>query len=69
MTLAAGKAALEEGQSFVKFLNEKGVSWCGWSLCNKDEVYSVLRPDCDKLARWTEDDLTDVGKLIFSAMK
>ncbi len=66
---ASGKAALEEGQSFVKFLNEKGVSWCGWSLCNKDEVYSVLRPESTALGGFQEDDLTDVGKLLMGALR
>ena len=65
----SGGPALDEGKAFLDYLHEKNLSWCAWSLCNKDEVYSVLRPDCDKLARWTEDDLTDVGKLIFSAMR
>ncbi len=61
--------ALEEGRAFAQYLNEQGISWCAWSLCNKDEVYSVLRPDCNALSDWSEESLTDVGRMIFDALK
>ncbi len=64
----SGSPALDAGRNFVDYLNANGISWCAWSLCNKDEVYSVLRPDCSKLSGWEESDFTDVGKLIFGAM-
>ncbi len=65
---SSGLPALDEGREFLRYLNDNGVSWCAWSLCNKDEVYSVLRPDCGKLSGWQDNDLTAVGSLIFSAM-
>ena len=64
-----GAAALEEGKKFADYLNENGISWCAWSLCNKDEVYSVLRPDCKKLSGWEESDLTEVGSIMFEKME
>ena len=64
----SGQPALENGQKFVSYLNEKGISWCAWWLGNKDEVYSVLRSDCNKLSGWEESDLTDVGKIVFAGM-
>ncbi len=63
-----GKTALEDGKKFADYLNENCVSWCAWSLCNKDEVYSVLRPDCNKLSGWQDEDLTDVGRILFEKM-
>ena len=63
-----GSPKLELGESFVEYLNENNISWCAWSLCNKDEVYSALRPDCNKLSGWQESDLTDVGKIVFKNM-
>jgi endoglucanase len=66
---AAGEPALEQGREFADWLNEKGVSWCAWSLCSKDEVYSMLRPDCKKLSGWTPEDLSPVGALIFAALE
>lgn len=64
-----GKPALDAGREFVNYLNEHGISWCAWSLCNKDEVYSVLRPDCADLSNWQDSDLTDVGRVIFAALR
>ena len=39
------------------------------SLCNKDEVFSSLKPECNKYASWKEEDFTEVGKILFSALK
>ena len=64
-----GEPQLETAESFADYINEEGISWCAWSLCNKDEVFSVLRPDCNKLGSWQESDLTEVGKLIFEKME
>ena len=63
-----GDPKLESGKDFVNYLNKEEISWCAWSLCNKDEVYSALRSDCDKLSSWQESDFTDVGKVIFDNM-
>ena len=64
-----GNHALDEGREFAKMLNEKGLSWCAWSLCNKDECYSLLSPDCTKLGAFTEDDLSDAGLVVWDAMR
>lgn len=66
---ADGELLLDMGGSFVSYLNENGISWCAWSLCNKDEPYSVIRPDCNKLSGWQESDLTETGKLVFEKME
>ena len=65
----SGQPALNAGRDFADFLNEQGISWCAWSLCNKDEVFSALRPDCEALSRWSPEDLTDVGAVLFDALK
>jgi aryl-phospho-beta-D-glucosidase BglC (GH1 family) len=62
-----GKPALSQGEQFAKVLERRGISWTAWSLCNKDEVFSAIKPDCDKLSGWDESDLSDVGKIFFSA--
>ncbi len=66
---ADGKPALGAGEEFASYLNENGISWCAWSLCAKDEVYSAIRPDSDKTGGWTRDDLTLVGQILFDALK
>lgn len=64
-----GQPALEAGREFVSFLNEGGVSWCAWSLCNKDEVFSLIKPDCTALSGWKNEELTEVGRVIFEALR
>ena len=61
--------ALEQGKQFARYLNEEGLSFAAWSLCNKEEVFSVLKAECKKYSRWKESDLTEVGKILFSALK
>ncbi len=65
---SSGAPALEDGKKFADYLNENKVSWCAWSLCNKDEVYSFLRPDCDRLSGFTDTDLTETGQIVFAAL-
>lgn len=48
---------------FLDFLEEKNISWINWSLCNKDEGYSMISPNVDKLYGWKADELTDSGLL------
>ena len=55
----------EAAQSFVDYMEEQHISWAGWSLSNKAEWHSALRPDCKRLSGWTEQDLTVSGKLMF----
>lgn len=63
-----GTPALEAGSEFVDYLNKNKISWCAWSLCNKDEIFSVLKADCEKYGGWSDEDLTDVGSIIFNAL-
>ncbi len=64
-----GAPALDDGEAFAEYLSENGISNCVWSLCNKDEVFSALKPECTKLGGWEDDDLTEVGKLMFKYLK
>ena len=64
-----GKPALAQAKKFVTVLNRRKISWTAWSLCNKDEVFSAVKPDCKKYSGWTPDDLTDVGKVFFESFQ
>ncbi len=63
---SAGRPAIYQAQQFIQELDRRGISWAAWSLSNKDEIYSAIKPDCTKLGGWTEDDLTEPGRLFFS---
>lgn len=64
-----GKELEEDAaRMFVAYMRKHRLSWANWSLANKDEHFSVLRPEVTKLYGWTEDDLTVSGKLVFEAL-
>lgn len=54
----------DKGRDFLEYLKEKNISWINWSLSNKDEAYSFINNDSDKLSNWNEEDLTSVGEFI-----
>lgn len=53
---------------FVDFFDKHNLSWANWSLCNKKEPYSAIKPDITKLSGWTDEDLSLSGKLVFSRL-
>lgn len=59
----------QTGAEFLDYLNDEGISWCAWSLCNKDEVYSLIRADVTTYGNWSTEDYTENGKLIFEKMR
>ncbi|MBQ4258517.1 MAG: glycoside hydrolase family 5 protein [Clostridia bacterium] len=63
-----GAPAIDQGKEFLDKLNSRGVSWCAWSLCSKDEVYSLLRPDCKKISGFLPEDLSETGTVVFNGL-
>lgn len=62
-----GALDTDEAYAFVAYMREHGLSWSNWSLCNKDEEFSAIRPEVTKLHGWTDEDLTESGRLTFAA--
>ncbi|GAA3656485.1 glycoside hydrolase family 5 protein [Asaccharospora irregularis] len=63
----SGEIDFKKGREFIDFLDQNNISWINWSLSNKDEPYSFIRYDIDKLSKWNDDELTPVGKFIKDA--
>lgn len=61
--------AISEGERFATVLNRRHISWVAWSLCNKEEIFSAILPECEKLSGWTLDDLTETGQVFFNAFQ
>ena len=53
------KNSAEAWKSLIKSYN---LSYCGWSLCNKNETSALIKPGCDKLSGWSTDELSETGK-------
>ena len=62
----SGGVFLEESKVWLDFLAERGVSWCNWSLCDKNETPAPHPPGTAPAGSWTEDDLTESGRFVFS---
>ena len=62
------ETALQQGKKFAEYINKENISFAAWSLCNKDECFSAIKPECIKYSGWNDEDLTEVGKILFSAL-
>ncbi len=65
----SGGVFLEESRAWLDFLDERGISWCCWSLCDKGETSAALRPGASPDGGWTQDDLSPSGQFVFSRFR
>ncbi len=61
-----GGPYLDASRVWLDFMAENGISWCNWSLCDKNETSAALKSGADPSGGWTAKDLTASGKLVFS---
>lgn len=59
-----GEIDITENYRWTQFLEKNSLSWCNWSLNNKDETSAALKPTTTALSGWSEAELTDSGKII-----
>lgn len=59
-----GANDFNETEKWLSYFDKQGISYCNWSICNKDETCSVLRPGTSANGNWSESDLTENGKWI-----
>lgn len=52
---------LDEADNWIEYFEQKGISYCCWSLCNKDESASMISPQCNKKSGWVASDLGATG--------
>lgn len=57
-----GANDFNETQKWLSYFDKQGISYCNWSICNKDETCSVLRPGTSANGNWSESGLTENGK-------
>ena len=61
-----GGVYLEESKTWLDFLDQRSVSWCNWSLCDKGETSAALNPGANPAGGWSEQDLSASGRFVFS---
>lgn len=64
-----GANDFNETQKWLSYFDKQGISYCNWSICNKDETCSVLRPGTSANGNWSESNLTENGKWIHNWLK
>ena len=60
-----GTLNLEETDVWMDFMDKYHISWCNWSIADKNESASALKPDANTWGNWIDDlHLTESGKYI-----
>lgn len=62
----SGGVFLDSAAQWLDFLEARGISWANWSLCDKGETSAALRPGTSPTGPWTEEELSESGKFVFS---
>jgi endoglucanase len=61
---AQGEIDEVEMHEWWKFMDEYKLSWCNWSVADKEETTSVLKPGASRKGKWKEKDLTPSGIMV-----
>lgn len=48
----SGGLFLDEPRAWLDFLDARGISWCSWPLCDKNETSAALRPGVSPEGPW-----------------
>jgi endoglucanase len=59
-----GKIDLVETHAWWNFMDKNHLSWCDWSITDKDETSAALKPGTDGNGNWSLDVLNPSGKLV-----
>jgi len=55
---------LDEANIWYMFMDDYNLSWCNWSIADKDESASALKPGANPRGNWSEEDLSESGKIV-----
>ncbi|MBN1128147.1 MAG: glycoside hydrolase family 5 protein [Chitinispirillaceae bacterium] len=65
-TLATGDGMIDsvETEAWFAFMDRFGISWCNWSIADKQEISAALVPGARPTGGWKRGDLTPSGRMI-----
>ena len=58
-----------ETKAWWDFLDNNKISWCNWSIADKEENSAALLPEASTLGGWEESEITPSGRMIRSELK
>lgn len=63
---ASGNGIIDpvEKEAWINFLDTNNLSWCNWSVMDKDETSAALLPGADANGGWSDEMISESGKLV-----
>ena len=58
-----------EVAKWFEFMNEHNLSWCNWSIGDKDESSAALKPGADAAGGWQDNEITKSGHMVKTKIK
>lgn len=59
-----GNVDLTKAAEWMKRCDDRNVSYCAWSLCNKNESSALISSSCSKTSGWSPSELSKAGQFI-----
>ena len=59
-----GNVDLTKAAEWMKRCDDRNVSYCAWSLCNKNESSALISSSCSKTSGWSASELSKAGQFI-----
>lgn len=64
-----GAIYYDELNSWFDYMESNKLSWCNWSVADKKETASIIKPWASRKGGWPESKLTESGKLIRNKLR
>jgi endoglucanase len=59
-----GKIDYDETRKWWQFLDANHISWCNWSVADKDEASAALKPGASERGGWPDSSITASGLFV-----
>ncbi len=68
---ASGDGSINEAETntWWDYLDEHKISWCNWSIADKEELSAALKPGAGVQGGWAETELTQSGIMVRNELK
>ena len=64
-----GGVFTDETNKWLNYMADKKISWCNWSLCDKNETSAALNQGANASDGLSDSELSDSGKIVFKSFK
>ncbi|MEJ2053380.1 MAG: cellulase family glycosylhydrolase [Calditrichaceae bacterium] len=61
---AKGPVDSGETEAWWQFMDNNMISWCNWSICDKEETAAALLPGAGSTGNWSESDISESGRFV-----